>query len=92
MEQLFPNGIASYLIGGLIAGAGIGLIYVFTGRIAGLSAGQPRDPRLAAERQILQPAPFRQVSAQGRQGPLQLDGGRPRHLRPRHRKQLSPPG
>lgn len=38
MERLFPLGIQPYLIGGLIAGAAIGLIYVLTGRIAGLSS------------------------------------------------------
>ncbi|MHC5023013.1 MAG: YeeE/YedE family protein [Planctomycetota bacterium] len=38
MEQLFPRGIESYLVGGLITGAGIGLIYLLTGRIAGLSS------------------------------------------------------
>lgn len=38
MQDLFPNGVKSYLAGGLIVGAGIGLIYLVTGRIAGLSS------------------------------------------------------
>ena len=38
MDNLFPNGIQSYLVGGMITGAGIGLIYLLTGRIAGLSS------------------------------------------------------
>jgi uncharacterized membrane protein YedE/YeeE len=38
MADLFPLGIQSYLIGGLVTGAGIALIYALTGRIAGLSS------------------------------------------------------
>jgi uncharacterized membrane protein YedE/YeeE len=38
MDELFPNGVRSYLVGGLLTGAGIGLIYALTGRIAGLSS------------------------------------------------------
>jgi hypothetical protein len=34
MGDLFPNGIEHYLIGGLLVGAGIGLVFLLTGRIA----------------------------------------------------------
>ena len=37
MAELFPNGIVTYLVGGLITGAGIALAYVVTGRIVGVS-------------------------------------------------------
>ena len=37
MENLLPNGVVHYLVGGLLMGAGIGLIYAVTGRIAGVS-------------------------------------------------------
>jgi len=35
--QLFPNGVAHYLGGGLILGSGVALIYLLSGRIAGAS-------------------------------------------------------
>ena len=35
--DLFPNGVTSYLLGGLLVGAGIGLIFIFTGVKAGAS-------------------------------------------------------
>ncbi len=35
--QWFPHGIAHYLAGGLVLGAGISLLYILTGRIGGLS-------------------------------------------------------
>ncbi|MHC4966300.1 MAG: YeeE/YedE family protein [Planctomycetota bacterium] len=38
MGDLFPNGIEHYLIGGLLVGAGIGLVFLLTGRIAGISS------------------------------------------------------
>ena len=38
MEQLFPTGVQSFLVGGLIVGVGIGLVYLMTGRIAGVSS------------------------------------------------------
>ena len=38
MQDLFPNGIEHYLVGGLLVGAGIGLIHLLTGRIAGVSS------------------------------------------------------
>ncbi|MHC4948022.1 MAG: YeeE/YedE family protein [Planctomycetota bacterium] len=37
MDQLFPLGVWPYLAGGVLIGAGIGLVYLLTGRIAGLS-------------------------------------------------------
>jgi uncharacterized membrane protein YedE/YeeE len=37
LAQLFPNGIAHYLQGGLILGAGVSLLYVLTGRVGGMS-------------------------------------------------------
>ncbi|MCR9247416.1 MAG: YeeE/YedE family protein [bacterium] len=36
--ELFPNGIAHYLIGGLLIGAGISLLFATTGRIGGASS------------------------------------------------------
>lgn len=38
METLFPNGILHYILGGALIGAGIGSIYLLTGRIAGVSS------------------------------------------------------
>ncbi|MHC4081376.1 MAG: YeeE/YedE family protein [Planctomycetota bacterium] len=38
MGDFFPNGIEHYLVGGLLVGAGIGLIHLLTGRIAGVSS------------------------------------------------------
>jgi uncharacterized membrane protein YedE/YeeE len=38
MQDLFPNGIGHYLVGGLLVGAGIGLVHLLTGRIAGVSS------------------------------------------------------
>ena len=37
MEQFFPNGIVHYLAGGLIIGAAVGLLFVTTGLIGGMS-------------------------------------------------------
>ncbi|MHC4410100.1 MAG: YeeE/YedE family protein [Planctomycetota bacterium] len=36
--DLFPNGIAPYVWGGVVLGAGISLIYVMTGGVAGISS------------------------------------------------------
>lgn len=37
MADLFPNGVAHYFLGGLLIGAGIAMIYLMTGRVAGIS-------------------------------------------------------
>ena len=37
MEQFFPNGFASYLIGGVLVGLGVSIIFVITGVRAGAS-------------------------------------------------------
>jgi len=37
VEALFPNGLAHYLAGGLLIGAGVALIFVFTGAVSGMS-------------------------------------------------------
>ena len=37
MGQFFPNGIAHYLVGGLIIGAAVGLLFITTGLIGGMS-------------------------------------------------------
>jgi len=37
METLFPLGIEHYIIGGLLVGAGISLVYLLTGLVAGAS-------------------------------------------------------
>ncbi|MBS1212493.1 MAG: hypothetical protein H6R26_1110 [Proteobacteria bacterium] len=37
MEQIFPNGVAHYLTGGLTIGAAVGLLFVMTGLIGGMS-------------------------------------------------------
>ncbi len=37
LHELFPNGLAHYFAGGLLIGAGVALIFVFTGAIAGMS-------------------------------------------------------
>ena len=37
VDALFPHGIASYLIGGLMMGAGVALLFVATGLIGGMS-------------------------------------------------------
>jgi uncharacterized membrane protein YedE/YeeE len=38
MQQLFPLGWAHYLGGGLVIGLGVALLYVATGRLAGMSS------------------------------------------------------
>ena len=37
MGQFFPNGIAHYLVGGLIIGLAVGLLFIITGLIGGMS-------------------------------------------------------
>lgn len=37
MEHFFPNGFAHYLAGGLVIGAAVGLLFVMTGLIGGMS-------------------------------------------------------
>ncbi len=37
-DELFPNGVTHYLAGGAGIGAAIGMIYLLTGRIAGISS------------------------------------------------------
>ncbi len=37
IEHLFPNGLERYLIGGLLIGAGVALLYITTGRQGGAS-------------------------------------------------------
>ena len=37
IENLFPTGISNYLIGGLLIGVGLSLIFIFTGIVAGIS-------------------------------------------------------
>ncbi len=37
MQQFFPNGFGHYLAGGLIIGAAVGLLFVMTGLIGGMS-------------------------------------------------------
>lgn len=36
--QLFPNGWAHYLIGGVLIGTGVSLMFLFTGRVTGMSS------------------------------------------------------
>ena len=38
LSSLFPLGWAHYLAGGLVIGAGVALLYVATGRLAGMSS------------------------------------------------------
>lgn len=38
MQQLFPLGWAHYLAGGLVIGLGVALLFVATGRLAGMSS------------------------------------------------------
>ena len=37
IETLFPLGVSQYVIGGLLVGAGISSVFIFTGRVAGAS-------------------------------------------------------
>lgn len=37
MQQLFPNGIEPYLVGGLLIGAAVGIAFAFSGLIVGMS-------------------------------------------------------
>jgi len=37
LDTLFPNGYAHYLAGGMLIGAGVGLLFVTTGLIGGIS-------------------------------------------------------
>ena len=38
IDNLFPNGVLHYLAGGLLIGAGVGLLYILTGRMGGQSS------------------------------------------------------
>lgn len=38
MSALFPHGWAHYLVGGLFIGLGVSLMFVFTGRVVGMSS------------------------------------------------------
>ena len=38
MSEFFPQGYVSYLIGGLLIGAAVGLLYLLTGLIGGMSS------------------------------------------------------
>jgi len=38
MTQLFPNGWVHYLVGGLLIGSGVSMMFVFTGRVTGMSS------------------------------------------------------
>ena len=38
MSELFPQGIMPYLVGGLLIGAGVALVYMMTGHVAGISS------------------------------------------------------
>ena len=38
MMELFPTGWAHYLLGGLVIGAGVSLMFVLTGRVTGMSS------------------------------------------------------
>ena len=40
-DALFPHGIASYLVGGLMMGAGVALLFVATGLVGGMSTVFP---------------------------------------------------
>lgn len=37
MESWFPNGISHYLVGGLLLGSGVGVLFLTTGLIGGMS-------------------------------------------------------
>lgn len=37
IESLFPNGVSHYLVGGLVLGLGVSLLFVMTGLIGGMS-------------------------------------------------------
>jgi len=37
MDHYFPNGLAQYLIGGLLIGSGVALLFLTTGRLGGIS-------------------------------------------------------
>jgi uncharacterized membrane protein YedE/YeeE len=37
LDALFPNGIAPYVVGGLLMGAGVALLFVATGLVGGMS-------------------------------------------------------
>ena len=38
MQAFFPLGWQHYLLGGMCIGSGIGLLFIFTGRIGGMSS------------------------------------------------------
>ena len=63
MEQLFPLGWAHYLLGGLLLGAGMSLLFISTGLIGGMStvfttvwSFFSQAPYFQQERFVLQPA------------------------------------
>lgn len=54
IETLFPNGILQYALGGLLIGAGVLFIYLFTSRIPGASTFLESTLSYASNRKRLQ--------------------------------------
>lgn len=70
LESYFPHGMAPYLIGGLLIGAGVALLYVTTGRLGGASTFLS-----AAWSYLLQTSFFRQSAQHA--PPCPADASRP---------------
>ncbi|MCA8948721.1 MAG: YeeE/YedE family protein [Planctomycetes bacterium] len=54
LASLFPLGFSHYLVGGLLIGAGIGLLFLATGRIGGASSVFTTSWSLASDRPYFQ--------------------------------------
>ncbi|HVA54173.1 MAG TPA: YeeE/YedE thiosulfate transporter family protein [Gammaproteobacteria bacterium] len=58
MTQLFPNGWIHYLVGGLLIGCGVSLMFVFTGRVTGMSSVFTATWSYFSERAFFQQAKY----------------------------------
>jgi uncharacterized protein len=56
--SFFPHGWQHYLLGGLLIGSGVGLLYVFTGRVGGMSTVFSSTWSFAVQRPFFQQARF----------------------------------
>lgn len=61
LAQLFPNGIAHYLIGGALIGLGVALLYMATGRPGGISTFFSAAWSWVIDRPFFQQAAFRET-------------------------------
>ncbi|MBS0437008.1 MAG: YeeE/YedE family protein [Proteobacteria bacterium] len=63
IAALFPQGWAHYLAGGLVIGAGVALLYVATGRLAGMSSVFSSSWSFVSARAVFQQPRWRESRA-----------------------------